>query len=96
MLWSLRLAHLPNRPALEPHQAGISVDDVDIYEINEAFASQALYCIETLKIPMAKARKRGRGGRERGRLASGPVHLGQAKHAREAPCASTILGRLRT
>ncbi|WP_299983236.1 thiolase family protein [Desulfobacula sp.] len=31
-------------------QAGLSIDDIDIYEINEAFASQALYCIRELKL----------------------------------------------
>ncbi|NOX33745.1 MAG: thiolase family protein [Deltaproteobacteria bacterium] len=29
-------------------QAGLSIEDIDIYEINEAFASQALYCIREL------------------------------------------------
>ena len=29
---------------------GISIDDVDLWEINEAFASQALYCRDTLGI----------------------------------------------
>ena len=31
-------------------QAGFTIDDIDIYEINEAFASQALYCIRELKL----------------------------------------------
>ena len=31
-------------------QAGLTVDDIDIYEINEAFASQAIYCIRELGI----------------------------------------------
>ena len=31
-------------------QAGLTIDDIDIYEINEAFASQALYCIRELKL----------------------------------------------
>lgn len=31
-------------------QAGLSLDDIDIFEINEAFASQALYCIRELKL----------------------------------------------
>ena len=31
-------------------QAGLSIDDIDIFEINEAFASQALYCIRELGI----------------------------------------------
>ena len=26
--------------------AGVSLHDVDIFEINEAFASQAVYCVE--------------------------------------------------
>jgi len=29
-------------------QTGLTIDDIDIYEINEAFASQALYCIREL------------------------------------------------
>jgi len=29
-------------------QAGLTIDDIDIYEINEVFASQALYCIREL------------------------------------------------
>ena len=33
---------------LERH--GLSVDDIDIWELNEAFASQALYCRDTLGI----------------------------------------------
>jgi acetyl-CoA acyltransferase len=35
-------------------RAGMSKDDIDIYEINEAFASQALYCIRELGIDLAK------------------------------------------
>jgi len=31
-------------------KAGISLDDVDLFEINEAFASQALYCVRELGI----------------------------------------------
>ncbi|KAM9187335.1 3-ketoacyl-CoA thiolase, peroxisomal isoform 2-T2 [Dugong dugon] len=32
-------------------KAGLTVADVDIFEINEAFASQAVYCVEKLSIP---------------------------------------------
>ncbi|KAH9937657.1 putative 3-ketoacyl-CoA thiolase B [Fomitopsis serialis] len=35
-------------------QAGLSKEDVDVYEINEAFASQFAYCVEQLQIPMDK------------------------------------------
>lgn len=31
-------------------QAGLTIDDIDIYEINEAFASQALHCIRELDL----------------------------------------------
>mmetsp|Transcript_11934 Transcript_11934/g.16173 ORF Transcript_11934/g.16173 Transcript_11934/m.16173 type:complete len:421 (-) Transcript_11934:44-1306(-) len=40
-------------------QAGLSVADIDIYEINEAFASQASYCINKLGIPMSKVNPKG-------------------------------------
>ncbi|MEX0971355.1 MAG: acetyl-CoA C-acyltransferase [Paracoccaceae bacterium] len=32
-------------------RAGLSVDDIDLWEINEAFAAQLLYCRDTLSIP---------------------------------------------
>lgn len=40
-------------------KAGIAVEDVDIYEINEAFASQALWCVNELGIPMEKVNPKG-------------------------------------
>jgi len=33
---------------------GLKVDDIDLWELNEAFASQALYCQQTLGIPPEK------------------------------------------
>ncbi|KAF8078585.1 3-ketoacyl-CoA thiolase [Lyophyllum atratum] len=33
---------------------GLTKEDIDVYEINEAFASQFAYCVEELKIPMEK------------------------------------------
>ena len=36
-------------------KAGIKQDDVDVFEINEAFASQATYCVQKLgTIPSRK------------------------------------------
>jgi acetyl-CoA C-acetyltransferase len=32
-------------------QAGLTVDDIDLWELNEAFASQVLYCRDQLGIP---------------------------------------------
>ncbi|KAK3402190.1 Thiolase, N-terminal domain-containing protein [Sordaria brevicollis] len=38
---------------------GINKDDVDIFEINEAFASQCLWCANELGIPMEKINPKG-------------------------------------
>merc|ERR1712039_143734 len=40
-------------------KANLSVGDVDIFEVNEAFASQAMMSIEHLKIPMEKVNPKG-------------------------------------
>jgi acetyl-CoA acyltransferase 1 len=32
-------------------QCGLKIDDIDCWEVNEAFASQATYSVDTLKIP---------------------------------------------
>merc|ERR1712113_34073 len=40
-------------------KANMSVGDIDIFEVNEAFASQALMSIEHLKIPMEKVNPKG-------------------------------------
>ena len=39
--------------------AGLTKEDIDIYEINEAFASQAVYCVKRLGIPMDKVNPNG-------------------------------------
>ena len=44
-------------PALK--KAGLTVNDVDVFEINEAFASQATYCVRELKVPKEKLNPRG-------------------------------------
>lgn len=40
-------------------QAGLTVGDIDVFEINEAFASQAVYSVETLGIDLAKVNPNG-------------------------------------
>jgi acetyl-CoA acetyltransferase family protein len=40
-------------------RAGVKADDVDVWELNEAFASQVLYCRDTLGIPMEKLNPNG-------------------------------------
>eukprot|EP01027_Heterolobosea_sp_BB2_P018891 GEZU01026545.1.p1 GENE.GEZU01026545.1~~GEZU01026545.1.p1 ORF type:complete len:1032 (+),score=419.91 GEZU01026545.1:603-3698(+) len=42
-------------------KAGVSRSDIDIYEINEAFASQALYCVEKLQLDKSKVNPLGSG-----------------------------------
>ena len=38
---------------------GLKVGDIDVWELNEAFASQAIYCRDTLGIPMEKLNPNG-------------------------------------
>ncbi|KAJ5149593.1 Thiolase N-terminal domain-containing protein [Penicillium atrosanguineum] len=40
-------------------KAGITKDDVDIYEINEAFASQCVWCVNELGLPQEKVNPKG-------------------------------------
>jgi acetyl-CoA acetyltransferase len=40
-------------------QAGLTVDDVDLFELNEAFASQATYCASKLDLDPEKVNVNG-------------------------------------
>lgn len=40
-------------------RAGLTLKDIDTFEINEAFASQALYCVNVLGVPKEKLNQRG-------------------------------------
>ncbi|PIL31989.1 hypothetical protein GSI_06693 [Ganoderma sinense ZZ0214-1] len=40
-------------------QTGLSKEDIDVWEINEAFASQFAYCVEQLQIPIEKVNPNG-------------------------------------
>lgn len=40
-------------------RAGLTVDDIDLWELNEAFAVQVLYCADQLGIPMDKLNVNG-------------------------------------
>ena len=42
-------------------KAGLEVKDIDVFEINEAFASQATYSVEVLNVPKEKLNPRGGG-----------------------------------
>ncbi|KAH7312319.1 3-ketoacyl-CoA thiolase [Stachybotrys elegans] len=64
--------------------AGITKDDVDIYEINEAFASQCLWCANELKIPHEKINPKG-----------GAIAFGHPLGATGARQVSTLLYELK-
>ena len=40
-------------------KAGLTLDDIDLFEINEAFASQAVYCVRKLGIDTSKVNVNG-------------------------------------
>ncbi len=49
-----------SRPALK--RAGLDLDDIDVIELNEAFAAQALACLRELEIADDDARVNPNGG----------------------------------
>ncbi len=64
--------------------AGLSLDDIDIFEINEAFASQALYCARELGIDFDKLNPNG-----------GAIALGHPLGATGARMTATLLHELK-
>jgi acetyl-CoA acyltransferase len=40
-------------------KTGLKVDEIDLYELNEAFASQALYCVRELGLPLDRVNVNG-------------------------------------
>ena len=69
-------------------QAGISKDDVDIWEINEAFASQALHCVRALGLEDAWAK-------EKVNPDGGAIALGHPLGATGARMTATLLHGLK-
>ncbi|WIA37193.1 hypothetical protein OEZ86_014146 [Tetradesmus obliquus] len=61
-------------------KAGLSLEDVDVYEINEAFASQATYCVDKLGLDPAKVNPNG-----------GAIALGHPLGATGARMTATLL-----
>lgn len=62
----------------------LSVNDIDVWEINEAFASQATYCVKKLNIPMEKVNPLG-----------GAISLGHPLGCTGARQVSTLLHQLK-
>ena len=63
---------------------GLNLEDIDIYEINEAFAAQALYCVRKLNIPMEKVNPKG-----------GAIALGHLLGATGARQVATLMSELK-
>jgi len=66
------------------NKAGLTLADIDIFEINEAFASQALYCIRHLGIPAEKVNPNG-----------GAIALGHPLGCTGARMTATVIHELR-
>jgi len=62
---------------------GLTVNDVDVFEINEAFAAQAVYCVRELAVPEAKLNPNG-----------GAIALGHPLGATGARMIATLLNEL--
>ena len=66
-----------------PHRTGYTKDEIDSFELNEAFASQALYCMDTLGLDKAKVNPNG-----------GAIALGHPLGATGTRCTVTLLHHL--
>lgn len=44
----------------DAEKAGLGMDDISVFELNEAFASQVAYCIKKLGLPREKLNPNGR------------------------------------
>jgi len=64
--------------------AGLTIEDIDVFEINEAFASQALYCVRELGIDVEKVNPNG-----------GAIALGHPLGATGARMTATLLYELK-
>ncbi|XP_051142347.1 3-ketoacyl CoA thiolase 1, peroxisomal-like [Andrographis paniculata] len=64
--------------------AGLNLSDIDLYEINEAFASQYVYCIKELGLDVEKVNVNG-----------GAMALGHPLGATGARCVATLLNEMK-
>lgn len=65
-------------------RTGLALDDIDLVELNEAFAAQAIHCLEALRLDPAKVNVRG-----------GSLAIGHPLGASGARIATTLLHALR-
>ncbi|XP_022887979.1 3-ketoacyl-CoA thiolase 2, peroxisomal-like [Olea europaea var. sylvestris] len=64
--------------------AGLELDDIDLFEINEAFASQFVYCCKKLNLDSEKVNVNG-----------GAIALGHPLGATGARCVATLLNEMK-
>ena len=64
--------------------AGLGIKDIDLFEINEAFASQAIYCVRELGIDMARVNIHG-----------GAIALGHPLGCTGAKLCATLLANMK-
>ncbi|KAJ6852028.1 3-ketoacyl-CoA thiolase 2, peroxisomal-like [Iris pallida] len=64
--------------------AGLQIEDIDLFEINEAFASQYVYCCKKLELDPEKVNVNG-----------GAIALGHPLGATGARCVSTLLNEMK-
>eukprot|EP00210_Caulerpa_lentillifera_P007344 g7020.t1 len=65
-------------------KTGLSINDIDLFEINEAFASQATYCIKKLGLDQKKVNVNG-----------GAIALGHPLGMTGARCTATLLHEMK-
>ncbi len=65
-------------------KAGLTLEEIDLFEINEAFASQAIYCCRELGVDMAKVNVNG-----------GAIALGHPLGATGAKLTATLLHEMK-
>ncbi len=63
---------------------GLTVEDIDVFELNEAFAAQSLYCIRELGLDVAKVNPNG-----------GAIALGHPLGVSGTRMTATILNELK-
>jgi len=65
-------------------KAGLKISDIDLFEINEAFASQYVYCLEKLELDINKVNVNG-----------GAIALGHPLGATGARQCATLLSEMK-
>uniref|UniRef100_A0A0A9G9Y2 Thiolase C-terminal domain-containing protein n=1 Tax=Arundo donax TaxID=35708 RepID=A0A0A9G9Y2_ARUDO len=64
--------------------AGLAIEDIDLFELNEAFASQFVYCCNKLGLDRSKVNVNG-----------GAIALGHPLGATGARCVATLLNEMK-